>query len=392
LARLAGADPDLLRTTPTDRVQFQSIGAALGLNTVLNAAALTFAFNQAGATLWPAVAPAITASLFLANLERYLLGSIVNESRWHKRLSATIPRLVITGLMSLVVSLPIVLAVFAPEVSVQVTADRQQTTQAVIEAAKKKTVEPLTAQQAYLSTEYNQANQAYQAEIAGSTGTAVAGNGPEALRRKAESDVLGKQLSDISAQVTDASNQVDRLAAQRQADDATLPAGLLERVQALGQLHGPASEVQYLLVILIMAIEVTPVLGVLMTRLRPPSTYEQIIRISERYAPSEHELDKLQQQAISRSNAQITAARHQHNDLNEEISRQSRPDSTRTEDTTAALQDLAEKLRLSDEQRRVDDEKFAAMNQRIDELKQELARDRDQQVAQVVPIHRRRAS
>lgn len=118
LARLAGAQPDVLRKARTDRVKYTAMGGVLLTTSGVAAVSATFALNS---TLNLALPVAITAGLawglVILNLDRMLIVSITRQSGWLRNLSAAVPRLLLAFVIGSIVSVPLVLRIFQPEIN-----------------------------------------------------------------------------------------------------------------------------------------------------------------------------------------------------------------------------------------------------------------------------------
>ncbi|MCO6005403.1 DUF4407 domain-containing protein [Actinoallomurus purpureus] len=118
---LSGARSEVLARCPTDRGKYEGIGSAVLITSVMAGISMTFALNTALMVALPiAIGFGLAWSLAIMSLDRWLVTSIQrHESAW-KNFIPAIPRLVLALLFGLVISTPLVLQIFKPEIEVQI--------------------------------------------------------------------------------------------------------------------------------------------------------------------------------------------------------------------------------------------------------------------------------
>ncbi|WP_131742746.1 DUF4407 domain-containing protein [Actinomadura roseirufa] len=141
---LSGADPDVLEHAATDRAKYQGMGGAVLTTATLAALSMFFAMRMA-MRAHPVVALLIAAVWFLAilNLDRWLMVSLQRSPRLLGVLRSAAPRIVLALLFGAVISTPLTLQIFRPEVEDEITrlrieqSDRTQLTIQSGEVGKK---------------------------------------------------------------------------------------------------------------------------------------------------------------------------------------------------------------------------------------------------------------
>jgi hypothetical protein len=121
LARLAGGDPDLLADFPSARFRYQTVGGLMLSNAALMAVATAMVETQAGghtAVAW--IGGLLFGALVLLG-ERILVQRAARSLRTAvlRRFVAAAGRVVLTILLIAVVSTPVILVIFAPQIDHQ---------------------------------------------------------------------------------------------------------------------------------------------------------------------------------------------------------------------------------------------------------------------------------
>jgi len=118
LARLGGAQPVILRETPGDAIRYSTMGAVLVGTAAVAAISAAFALNTA--VQLPAVPAMVIGALWgllILNLDRALIVSMARRSGIWGNVSAALPRLLLALLIGVVISVPLVLRIFQPEIN-----------------------------------------------------------------------------------------------------------------------------------------------------------------------------------------------------------------------------------------------------------------------------------
>jgi hypothetical protein len=123
LARLGGADLDVLDKLPVSRVRdrFVQMGLVLLSTAGLGVLSMSFALTD-GLDLHPvlAVAAGLVWGFIIINLDRMLILNLVTRGGFWRTLMVVLPRLMIAALLGIVISTPLVLRIFQDEIRAQI--------------------------------------------------------------------------------------------------------------------------------------------------------------------------------------------------------------------------------------------------------------------------------
>jgi serine/threonine protein kinase len=182
LLRVAGVDPQFVQTVP-DRVRYTSMGAIVLLTATAATASLTVALSLVfTARDWPFYLPVgLLWGAIVLNFDRWIVSSLdygplaaddpVPSKQQQARSKAVhfVVRFTMAALVGLVISEPIVLAIFGPEISQQLAAQhvadiKQQTAQINAAAARQLAIinQPVAADQKALRAAAQKAGRAHR--------------------------------------------------------------------------------------------------------------------------------------------------------------------------------------------------------------------------------------
>ena len=278
LLRVAGVDPQYVRTVP-DRVRYTSMGAIVLLTATAATASLTVALSLVfNAWDWPFYLPVgLLWGAIVLNFDRWIVSSLdygpltaddpVPSQRQLARSKAVhfAVRFTMAALVGLVISEPIVLAIFGPEISQQLAAQHvadisQQTAQINAAAAKQLAIvnQPVAADQQALRAATQKAGKAHRIYLCELTAqchnlppglvTQVPGPGPQTTQDyqtwRADVRLQNKAQGTVSSAAARAREQAAALSKQTAAKIAAATKkieadnGLLARERALDTLAG----------------------------------------------------------------------------------------------------------------------------------------------------------
>jgi Domain of unknown function (DUF4407) len=123
LARLGGADLDVLRSITRERVRDRFVQMALVLLSTAGLAVLSMSFAlHDGLDLHPVVAVAcgLAWGFIILNIDRMLILNLSARGGFRRTAAVVVPRIVIAALLGLVISTPLVLRVFQTEIQAQI--------------------------------------------------------------------------------------------------------------------------------------------------------------------------------------------------------------------------------------------------------------------------------
>ncbi|AEH11671.1 MULTISPECIES: DUF4407 domain-containing protein [Protofrankia] len=125
---LSGANSQILQRCPTDRAKYVGIGSAVLTTALMAATSCAFALHMA---LQLPIASCLLIGgawgLAIMSLDRWLVASVQRREHWYQNLVVALPRLVLAVLIGLVISTPLVLRIFEPEIQAEmVTIHRER--------------------------------------------------------------------------------------------------------------------------------------------------------------------------------------------------------------------------------------------------------------------------
>jgi hypothetical protein len=224
---LAGAQPDVLAKAHTERVKQAAMGGVL--LTTAGMAGVSAAFALATAVRAPLIAAAVAGLLWavvIFNLDRMLVVSMTRHGGWWRNVATVLPRVALAVVIGAVISVPLVLQIFQPEIDaelkrlhvenniaakaelerqfaeipdLQKRVDQQQAVASGnAQAAVDADADVLAAQKQVDSaqTAYNTAADAAQCELVGSCGTGQPGVGEAYRQAKQRAEQARTALDD----------------------------------------------------------------------------------------------------------------------------------------------------------------------------------------------------
>jgi Domain of unknown function (DUF4407) len=299
LARLAGARPGLLEKAPGDLAKHATMGGVLVSTALVSAISAFFALATVlELPAAPSAAIGLCWGVIILNLDRMLVVSMGRQNGFWLNVWMLVPRLLLAAVIGTVISTPMVLRVFQPEIESELTTmhaeaaiesrkiredafvqierleKREKELQAIVAGGSTAAVsadpDVKAAQAAYDAAEksYQKAQSDAQCELDGTCGTGDRGVG-ESYRQKeraaadarAARDTAKRKLDDVTAEVSrrlqdGARSQADAAAkelpvvqtdlaryraerdeAEKNANEAESGnTGLLARLEALGRI------------------------------------------------------------------------------------------------------------------------------------------------------------
>ncbi|WP_368496928.1 DUF4407 domain-containing protein [Herbiconiux sp. A18JL235] len=349
MAWLGGARLDVLADTPGDRARFVAMGGVILSTALLSAVSAAFALSMAvGAPLAVAIVVGVFWGVIILNLDRLLIIGMAKQKGVARNIGLAIPRIALALIIGTVISTPLTLQIFAAEINSEIQVMQAEEKAAFEErmasdprfAAIPGLEESIAANQAIvdkgLQTDlsadpnyaaaqaatasaqaaYDAAQAAYLAEIDGSGGTGVRGDGPvtasklAALQtaearldaaKQAEAAALTAAQSNLEASAQSRlSAAQDQLAAdkatlataqeQRAAEQAAYEnavdnsAGLLSRLDALfrlGEKNALLNVAHIMIAALFVCIELLPVIVKVLSNLGSPTAYDRMLDVRE---------------------------------------------------------------------------------------------------------------
>jgi hypothetical protein len=126
---LTGVDEQLLELVPTERPKYTALGGVVFGTATIATLSMTVALSEVvGGFQLSLVVLGLVWGAFVLNLDRWLVTSSVG-TRWHRRVTVLLPRLVLAFFFGVVIAEPLVLRVFEPAIEQHINDQRQQDAQ-----------------------------------------------------------------------------------------------------------------------------------------------------------------------------------------------------------------------------------------------------------------------
>ncbi|WP_127794544.1 DUF4407 domain-containing protein [Agromyces sp. LHK192] len=349
LATFGGARPDVLPLAPGQRPRYLAMGLVLIATAAVSAFAASYALILAlAAPAWVAVVAGIVWGLVILAIDRMLVVGMPRQPKASANLLMALPRVGLALVIGVVVATPLTLQVFEREVTAE--------TQVMVLEAKQAFEEELAADPRYAGLDeleqrvaeqraliadggraalagdadyvaaqaataaaqaaYDEANRVWLAELDGTGGTGIVGDGPITQSKKLDRDGKLAALEAAKAAEADAkaqaearieagsaaavdqarqaleadSAELERLTAARDVETARFEAaadqssGMLARLEALwriGERNGLLAFAHLMIALLFVCIELMPVLTKTLQNLMAPTAYDDIATITD---------------------------------------------------------------------------------------------------------------
>ncbi|MGA1838245.1 DUF4407 domain-containing protein [Herbiconiux sp. 11R-BC] len=349
MAWLGGARLDVLQDAAGDRARFVAMGGVILSTALLSAVSAAFALKMAvGAPLAVAVIVGVFWGAIILNLDRLLIIGMAKQKGVARNIALALPRVVLALIIGTVISTPLTLQIFSAEINSEIQVMQAEQKAAFEErmaadprfAAIPSLEESIASNQAIvdkglqtdLSSDpnyaaavaatadaqkaFDAAQTAYLAEIDGTGGTGVRGDGAVtasklAAMQAAQTRLTAAQAAEQAAQTAAQSNlqssaqsRLDAAKAQLATDQASLAtaqnerateqanydsavnnsAGLLSRLSALFRLGeaNPLLNVAHIMIAaLFVCIELLPVIVKVLANLGTPTAYDRLVDVRE---------------------------------------------------------------------------------------------------------------
>ncbi len=358
LSTLGGADESVLKHAPSDRAKFSSLGGIMLGTGALAAVSAMYALIQSVRLPWPyALGVGIGWGMLIIALDRQLIITMTRQSAWRNVLTA-LPRLLLAVLLGFVISTPLVLQIFDPEIQQQISVaqaqaaneitgagaagqaaapDRIDQLQGRIDELQNPELDPAVQDLVRRIAEQQAEVDRLSVQVGCEVGTGaeacdpgtIAGEGPvfrENSRQLGEARTrltdLQQQLGTaraeaqaaVDAQNTDPNSELNSTRTElealvtargQQLTSNQKNTGISARLTALaaaGEANRVVAIAHYVLIAMFAAIEILPVLAKLMSLWGPPTLYERLTQKREEQIldhggdPDRHELDEVRRQ------------------------------------------------------------------------------------------------
>ncbi|WP_440710642.1 DUF4407 domain-containing protein [Herbiconiux sp. YIM B11900] len=349
MAWLGGARLDVLQDAPGDRARFVAMGGVILSTAFLSAVSASFALVMAvGAPLVVAVIVGVFWGVIILNLDRLLIIGMAKQKGVWRNIGLAIPRVALALIIGTVISTPLTLQIFSAEINSEIQVMQAEDKAAFEErmaadprfAAIPDLEKSIAANQAIVDqglqtdlssdpnyaaavaataaaqTAFDAAQAAYLAEIDGTGGTGIRGDGAvtqsklvavQAAQARLDSAKEAEAAALTAAQSnleTSAQSRLDAATEQLAADKDTLAkaqdardteqaaydsavdnsAGLLSRLEALfrlGEANALLNVAHIMIALLFICIELLPVIVKVLSNLGVPTAYDRMVDVRE---------------------------------------------------------------------------------------------------------------
>lgn len=295
----AGVNPELIVKCPrSEYIKYTSIGATVIFTAILAIVSSFFAFNLIVENFWVKIILSLFWGAIIFNLDRFLVSSIRG-----KNLTQFFPRILLAFFIALVISKPIELKLFQPEINRYLSKLSASELEIVDLEYEKKLAElnrRIDAVQGDVNSKFELKEQYYKdykCECDGTCGTGIRGRGSECERKREKYEAFNFEYESLKEEsqliMLGLENDKKALSEGRlkkeEAVQASLTFGLLARLNALSELPGYYS---WAIMLIFMLIETAPVFTKMMSSKGP---YELLLQEAE-YAYSIQYLNNVNEQ------------------------------------------------------------------------------------------------
>ncbi|SDZ15494.1 DUF4407 domain-containing protein [Herbiconiux ginsengi] len=349
MAWLGGARLDVLQDAPGDRARFVAMGGVILSTAFLSAVSAAFALKMAvGAPIAVAVLVGIFWGAIILNLDRLLIIGMAKQKGVARNIGLALPRVALALIIGTVISTPLTLQIFSAEINSEIQVMQAEDkaafeermandprfaaipslqssiadNQAIVDQGLQTDLSSdpnyaaAVAATAAAQAAYDSAQAAYLAEIDGTGGTGIRGDGAvtqsklvavQQAEARLDAAKAAEQTAETAAQAnlqTSAQSRLDAAKEQLADDKASLAkaqderateqaaydsavdnsAGLLSRLEALFRLGeaNPLLNVAHIMIaLLFICIELLPVIVKVLSNLGVPTAYDRLVDVRE---------------------------------------------------------------------------------------------------------------
>ena len=309
----AGVNTTVLALCPqSEHNRFVGIGATVFFTGVLAAFSGGYALYTAFDSYLLAIFMGVFWGLIIFNLDRFMVSSIKKEGSFSKQFWQAFPRFLLALVLAVVISKPLELRIFEPEI-IEILEDRRTDKLAAVEQyyslKKEDKSRTITLLQERLDDQLatrEQYYQDYRCECDGTCGTGKTGRGSECERKEKKYLQINEEYlalkGTIEQEIAEVRNEIQQIQQQENQaytkTDEVYAHGLVARLSAAGGLPmGPS----IMIPLLILLIEISPILAKL---LAPRGPYDEgLKRVEEAYLVGQEEVLKEQRILAENKNA-----------------------------------------------------------------------------------------
>lgn len=295
----SGAYQDLLKKCPSESDKYVGIGGTVLFTGIFAFISGGYAIYTVFQSWWLFLIFGLLWGAMIFNLDRYIVSSLRKENKFGKELKMAVPRIVLAIILALVISKPLELKIFEPEIKGELVILEQQlykeqeenlnerfnperiTLQTEISSLKQEIVEKTAQRDALM--------QKAQEEADGTGGSGRRNLGPIYKAKKADADAVAAELQALEQQNQSLIN--NKLAALHHLDSlqkAEIVAfgrvkydGLAARLEALSNITAESEAIRIaniFIILLFIAIETAPLFVKLISQKGP---YDELLQAHE---------------------------------------------------------------------------------------------------------------
>jgi len=295
----SGAYQDLLKKCPSESDKYVGIGGTVLFTGVFAFISGGYAIYTVFQSWWLFLIFGLLWGAMIFNLDRYIVSSLRKENKFGRELKMAVPRIILAVILALVISKPLELKIFEPEIKGELVILEQQLFKEQEENLKQR-FEPeqnaLNAEISILKQEIEQKTaqrdalmQKAQEEADGTGGSGRRNLGPIYKAKKADADaaaaeleILQEQNQLLIQQKLERLSKIDSLqTAEINGFERARYDGLAARMEALSNITAKSEAISIaniFIILLFIAIETAPLFVKLISRKGP---YDELLQAHE---------------------------------------------------------------------------------------------------------------
>lgn len=276
----SGANPSILKKSPTDINKYIGIGATIFFTGLLAMISASYAIFTVFDSWLSALCFGLVWGLMIFNLDRYIVSSMKRRGSLVVDFFTALPRLILAVIISIVISKPLELKIFEKEINAEIVSMEQEvykTQESKVQDRYQAQVQALQADIVSLKNEIQQKQikrddltMVAQQEADGTGGSKKKNLGPIYKTKKQDADHSDEELKALIAQyqpvIKDKESQINSIQEKMHQDisglNKTALGGFASRIDALSRLSDKSSAIwiaSLFIMLLFIAIETAPI-------------------------------------------------------------------------------------------------------------------------------------
>lgn len=295
----SGADTTLLRKCPTDTSKYAGMGATIFFTGVFASLAAGYALFTVFDNAWVAGLFGLVWGLMIFNLDRYIVSSMRKEGKFSRELWMASPRIILAIIISFVIAKPLEMKIFEKEISPELVVMEQEAYGRQEDQLKSRYLpfhDSLKAERTRLRADLEEKARVRdelvriaQEEADGTGGSRRRNLGPIYMVKKADADKAEHELQEMTRNYNGRIQALGNALAESEsamsrdlaALERTRLNGPAARMEALSRLTEKSSAIawaDWFIVLLFIAIEISPVLVKLIS---PKGPFDNLLKMEE---------------------------------------------------------------------------------------------------------------